>query len=256
MRAALELFEQLEIRPVTAYCQRVGLGPLETACVAVVERMIRGHGLPHATLTLRTIAQTEGNQRALTEDIIGAISDVISAHPRWANLGLAWLGAFDQIRKIAKDAGARPLRAGIATLVALELEKILGPSRPRKPPARTQAQVVSDHLALGAALLQLEATETERFAAVAYERFKVDPKGSLARRAMAAARLYAGNAEISSRVSWNALCALSAPALPAAARDALERRIRAGERIGGPQIRAARLTHTQGRDQPRSQLAA
>ena len=43
-------------------------------------------------------------------------------------MGLEWLAAFDQVDllqflKIAKEAGAKPLRAGIATLTALELAK-------------------------------------------------------------------------------------------------------------------------------------
>lgn len=43
--------------------------------------------------------------------------------------------------------------------------------------------------------------------------------------------------EIFKRLSWDALLHL---VLSAAARDALERRIIAGERIGAPEVRAAR----------------
>jgi hypothetical protein len=112
---------------------------------------------------------------------------------------------------------------------------------------------VRDHLALGAALLQLEAPETERLAAVAYARFKVDTKGSLARRAIAAARLYAGNAEITSRVSWDALCALAAPTLPGVARRKLEAAIKSGQAVQAPHIRRGRLAHA---GRPARRLAA
>ncbi|WP_425906984.1 hypothetical protein [Nitrobacter sp. TKz-YC02] len=71
-------------------------------------------------------------------DIIEAVSDVIRHHPRWANLGLEWLAAFDKISLIElrckiKAASVRPLKAGIATLICVELEKILGPSVLPKP---------------------------------------------------------------------------------------------------------------------------
>jgi hypothetical protein len=38
------------------------------------------------------------------------------------------------IAKVAKAANVQPLRVGIATLICIELERILGPSRPPKPP--------------------------------------------------------------------------------------------------------------------------
>ena len=52
---------------------------------------------------------------------------------------------------------------------------------------------MSDRLALGIGLLKLK-EEPERFAALAYETFKVDPKGNLARQTMVAARLYGRSA--------------------------------------------------------------
>jgi hypothetical protein len=107
------------------------------------DRMIRKHGLPHTTLTLRTIAESsEGNQSALVADVIGAVSEVILSHPRWADLGLEWLAAFDSIdlagiRKIVKTANVRPVRVGIATLICLDLVKTLGPSNCRNRPSRS-----------------------------------------------------------------------------------------------------------------------
>jgi hypothetical protein len=247
---ALELFADLGIKAVATYKYKIGVpGPLETACPAVVDRMIRRHGLSHATLTLRTIAESEGNQRALTEDIIGAISDVISAHPRWASLGLTWLGAFDQIklveiRKIVKDAGARPLRAGIATLIAIELSRLLGPSKPRKVTKLPVSVSVSDRLALGVGLIKIKAEGRQDFKRSAYRRFKVDAQSPLAYRAMAAAALYAARPEITSRLSWNALWALSAPSLPPAIRKDLEARIIAGQSVTETDIDRARGKRT------------
>jgi hypothetical protein len=133
--AALKLFDDLEIRYIPPNQQRQR-GPMETNCLGIVARMIRKFGLPHTTLTLRTIVESsEANRFALISDIVDGVSEVLLCHPRWARLGLA---AFDkinllEIRKVVKAANVQPLRVGIATLVCIELEKILGPSRPPKP---------------------------------------------------------------------------------------------------------------------------
>src|ERR1035437_2759550 len=138
MRAALALFADLEIRYVPPNQQRQR-GPMKTHCLGIVARMIRKFGLPHATITLRTIVESKGNESALIADIADGVSDLILAHPRWANLGLPFIEAFDQIdlaevRKAAKATGARPLRAAITTLVCIRLTKILWASRPPMPP--------------------------------------------------------------------------------------------------------------------------
>lgn len=56
---------------------------------------------------------------------------------------------------------------------------------------------------------------------------------------MKVARVYGARPEIYSLLSWNALVHLASPTLPAAAREALERRILDGDHIGAPAIRAA-----------------
>ena len=173
--AALKLFDDLEIRYIPPNQQRQR-GPMETNCLGIVARMIRKFGLPHTTITLRTIVESKGNESALIADIADGVSDLILAHPRWANLGLPFIEAFDQIdlaevRKAAKATGARPLRAAITTLVCIQLTRILGASRPPKPPrpprikrepkpprSLTRVSGVEANVRLGAELLALRAT--------------------------------------------------------------------------------------------------
>src|ERR1019366_1145209 len=138
MRNALQLFESLEIEYVPSSEAR-RRGPRTTCCGLFVERLIRKHGLPHITIVLRTIIESEGNEGELIADVIGAVSDLVRTHPRWVNLGLAFIESFDQIslaqvRKTAKATGAQPLRDAIMTLLSVELEQILGPSKLPKPP--------------------------------------------------------------------------------------------------------------------------
>lgn len=162
-----------------------------------------------------------------------------------------------EIRKTAKAANVQPLRVGVATLLAIELAKILGP--PGRPSRRgAKAEVMTDHLNLGVGLLKLKAAEPARFGALAYKKFKVNPKSAIVYRTIAAAKLYAQRPEITSRISWDALSALSAPSLPPAVRRKLEAAIMSGQAVRAPHIRRARQAHARQRraDQPALRMAA
>jgi hypothetical protein len=118
----------------------------------------------------------------LIADVIGAIVDLVRTHPRWVNLGLAFIESFDkidlaQVRKTAKATGVQPLRDAIMMLLCVELEKILGPSKLPKPRGPSMADIVKDKLALGAALLELKNQAGDNFWRLAHERFKIDQKG-------------------------------------------------------------------------------
>jgi hypothetical protein len=253
MSAALKLFDDLDVRFVPANRRRCG--PMETHAVNVVDGIIRNHGLPHATLTLRTIVESEGNQGALVSDLIEAVSDVIRSHSRWANLGLEWLAAFDKIdlielRRKVKAAKAQPLRVGISTLICVELEKILGPAvlpkpvraktQPKPPASLTRVPGVERNVALGLELLKLRSAikSNREYGRQVRQQFDIETR--LAVNALKVARVYGARPEIYTRLSWNALVTLASPSLPAAVRDALERRIITGEHVGAPEIRATR----------------
>ncbi len=246
--AALKLFDDLDVRfvPTKHRC-----GPMETHAVNIVDRTIRQHGLPHATLTLRTIVESDGNQDALVADIIEAVSDIIRFHPRWSNLGLELLGAFDKIdlielRRKVKAAKVQPLRVGISTLICVELEKILGPAvlpkpvrakaQPKPPASLTRVPGVERNVALGLELLKLRSAIKSNREYGRQVRIQFDAESKLAVDALKVARVYGARPGIYTRLSWNALVTLASPALPAAAREALEARICAGERIGAPEI--------------------
>jgi hypothetical protein len=75
-----------------------------------------GDGRGHVTLLIRTILESEGNQDALIEPIVGAVS--MCMRPEWTELGLRWIEAFDKI----------PLMAILQTMRGLDLfsERSLG----------------------------------------------------------------------------------------------------------------------------------
>ena len=257
MRGALQLFESLEIEYIPSSEVR-RRGPRSTCCGNVVQRLILKHGLPHAVIVLKTIVETEGNEGELIADVIHAISDLIRAHPRWVGLGGIWLEAFDQIslaqvRRTAKATGVQPLRDAIMTLLCVELDRILGPSKlpkapkpirikrePKPPRSVTRIPQIEKNIALGVGLLALRAAtpSNSRFGRQARARFDVDHLQTS--RAMRVARLYAERPEIYRSVSWVTLVELSSPKMSSSVRQAHEAQILAGESVTAPQIRRAR----------------
>jgi hypothetical protein len=259
MSAALELLEQLGITYYPPNRQRANQ-QLATCCDKFVGRLIKQHGLPHVTMVLRAIAESEGNGNALISDVIGAVSDIVLAHPRWPAMGLAFIEALDHInildvRKTVKAANVQPLRVGIATLIAIELAKILGPSRPPRPkppkpvkvklppkPPRAQTRIpeIEKAIALSKEMLALRAAtpSNTRFGREMRARFDVDQIH--ASQAMRVARLYATRPDIYRAVSWRTLVELASPKMSRAVRQAFEAKALAGEPVSAPQIRRAR----------------
>ena len=258
MRDALKLFEQLEIKYIP--CSEIRCrGPMSTCCGKFVQRLIKKHGLPHATIVLRTIVESEGNQAELIADTIGAVSDLVRTHARWVNLGLAFIEAFDKIslaevRKAAKATGVQPLRDAIMTLLCVELEKILGPSRLPKPPkpvkvklppkpplALTRIPAIERAISLGKELLALRASIVcnKKFGREVRRRFP-DVDHITVSRTIRVTRLYAGRPEVWRAASWRTLIELASPKMAPSMRQALEARILAGETITAPHIRKTR----------------
>jgi hypothetical protein len=257
---ALRLFADLSITYYPPNKQR-SREPLATCCDKFVGRLIGQHGLPHVTLVLRAIAESEGNGNALISDVIGAVSDIVLSHPRWPAMGLAFIEALDHVnlfdvRKTAKAANVHPLRVGVATLIAIELAKILGPSRPprAKPPkpvkvklppkpplALTRIPQIERAIALGKDLLSLRASIAcnKQFGRERRRRFP-DVDSITAARTMRVARLYAGRPEIWRAASWRTLIELASPKMAPSMRQALEAKILAGETITAPHIRKTR----------------
>jgi len=258
MRDALRLFGQLEIEYIPSSKVR-RRGPRSTCCGNVVQRLILKHGLPHAVIVLKTIIETAGNEGELIADVIHAISDLIRAHPSWVGLGGIWLEAFDKIslaevRRIAKTTGVQPLRDAIMTLVCVELEKLLGPSRLPKPPkpvkvklppkpplALTRIPAIERAISLGKELLALRASIVcnKKFGREVRRRFP-DVDHITVSRTIRVTRLYAGRPEIWRAASWRTLIELASPKMAPSMRQALEAKILAGQPVTALQIRRAR----------------
>jgi hypothetical protein len=238
---------------------------METHAINIIGNLIEKHGIGNMVLTLRIITESNpANQSQLNRNVIFAVNDICRLK-RFTDLDMALIEAFDQIDLGAMHAAAKAERlsetCGVRTLLACmiigRLERALEPLFPKptpkpvkvrrepKPPAfLTRVPGVEKNIALGLELLALRSTIKGNAAFGHAVRHRFDVDGQHACEVMKVARAYGTRPEIFTRLSWNALLHLASPALPAAAREALERRILAGERIGAPEIRAVRRPQT------------
>ncbi len=110
-------------------------GNFQTKAGMVLRSIYLSHGEGHLILTLRSIIESDNNAGEIREYTIRAISDLILAHPTWADSGLRWLEAFDKIglRDLRKEARenrhAVAQRFGLATLIYRELLQTFKPSK-------------------------------------------------------------------------------------------------------------------------------
>lgn len=120
-------------------CNQTG-GAMKTKAINNLRRILARHGEGHVIITLRTIVESAGNERALTSAAIFGVSDLILAHPTWPERGLTWIEAFDEINLIAlaKMASANrkavPKREAMATMLYERLAPTFDP-----PPVRKRA---------------------------------------------------------------------------------------------------------------------
>ena len=133
--ALASLCAALEVKIVPVTRGRVRAN--ETAAVATLRRILTKHGEQHLVMLIRTIAESEGNSRALVAPIIWAISDLMLAFPAWPNTGLNWLAAFDTVDLQSLLRLARPLcnvskqrpRAAIGGMLVQLLQPVFGKAR-------------------------------------------------------------------------------------------------------------------------------
>jgi hypothetical protein len=103
--------------------------PNETHAGESLQRIFDRHGEAHLVTTLRTITQSTENERALIAPVINAVSDIIAAHLRWAERGVAWIEEFDNIDLLDLAAMAKANRKTVAprAAIATMLHSLLSP---------------------------------------------------------------------------------------------------------------------------------
>jgi hypothetical protein len=143
MSDVADILQALEIEIVDV---RVRRRAGQTCAASTLSKVLAERGAGNLVFTLRTITESDGNGRALTAPMIWAVSDVIVAHPAWADRGSEWLEAFDGIdlesleRKARQHRSAVPKRAAIAAWLCAALSEIFRPSTNDQPAARRKRE--------------------------------------------------------------------------------------------------------------------
>lgn len=96
---------------LTKLLSEMEVPPIDDAARLRLQRLMYFHGPEHVTLLIRTIIESAGNEGALIQPVISAVSEVMSRHRDWTDKGLAWIEAFDSI----------PLLATVETMRGLDI---------------------------------------------------------------------------------------------------------------------------------------
>jgi hypothetical protein len=83
----------VEIIPIDKGTPRPG----QTTAKATLRKILAERGEGHLVQLLRTFMETENNGTRIDAFALLAISDIMVAHPEWADSGLRWLDVFDRI---------------------------------------------------------------------------------------------------------------------------------------------------------------
>jgi hypothetical protein len=243
--------------------------PVSPEALERLQKLIRYRGEQHATLVIRTIIESEGNELALVEPVISAVSQVMSRRPEWPDRGLAWIAAFDAIPLLQIVETMRGLEIfreeSIGTYLAASLESRLAKFLPDTPapevtkpgpkPPRSETRVPENmakvKLGLELAAIRDKTPNNRKFGELA--RAKCDLPASIVSDLIRVARRYGEREEITSRLSWAALVVLSG-ASPKA-REAMEDRILAGEAISKAHILAAETDNSSTKSKPAAKRA-
>jgi hypothetical protein len=220
-----------------------------TVARGTLQRLLDQEGEEHLTMLIRTIVESKGNARALIDPVIMAVNAVMLAYPAWPQTGLAWIEAFDELDLMRMHDMVRPLkpqdpaRSTIAGMLVQRLHPVFCPPKvkppkkvyePKKPPNGARIAIEQ-----GMFLLQHKGPHANSpISHIAYERFKLSPGECC--QVINAARLCGDRQDLVARLSREALFRLSAPIMPDDVRQAIERRLAAGERLGGPEIERMR----------------
>ena len=99
----------------------------------------------HITILLRTVVESEGNgPAAVIEPVLTAVAHVMTRCPKWPELGLAWIEAFDnmpmlQILDTMRSLDLfeeRELGGHLGTILINRLRPVLEPRPPLPPPVK------------------------------------------------------------------------------------------------------------------------
>jgi hypothetical protein len=226
----------------------------------------------HVVMTLRCITESEGNENALSEMMVRAVSNAIGPYK---DRGIDLIEAFDQIPLNGIFEQMRDLEyfyqseapSALERILKHKLRRILTPPQPELPSKEelraarkrakeearqaTEAAIgrsIRNRIELGIQLAELrDATpNNKRFGNIVRKQFDIHDSlfvGELQR----VVRRYGDRQDVTGKVrNWHVLVALSSPYLPEPARREFEAKILAGEKVLAKTVAASRVAKRRG----------
>jgi hypothetical protein len=218
-------------------------------------KMFNADDQGHVVMTLRCIVESEGNDGALVDPIVSAVSSAISPY---VDRGIALIEAFDQIPLLGVFEQMRALEyfyereapSALERILKHKLRRLLTPPEPVKPPtAKAQLEEAKAHAAasrlaeiernleMGRQMVALRDKTpcNKTFGRLRSRQFDIETTD--AAETMRIARRYGDRPDIYRKAAnWSVMVALSSTTMPESRRKAFERRILTGETVRANEI--------------------
>ncbi len=222
---------------------------IEASARAELERIRRYYDEGHVNLLIVTIIESADNENALVAPVIHAVHAVMRRRPEWTKKGSEWLDAFDHlpplmtILEVMRELDLfleTSLGKYLGMILDNKLRKHFEPEPIEKPRVerKSKAEMVIEE---GLFLLQHKGEhKTSRITQLAFDKFGLNPTNCA--KVMNVARHYGDRLWLVKGLSRVALYELSAPSTSPAVREAIENKLRLGEKVRAPQIRHLRAS--------------
>lgn len=189
---------------------------IEASARAELERVRRYYDEGHVNLLIVTIIESVDNENALVAPAIRAVHSVMTRRPEWTKKGSEWLDAFDHLPPLM-------------TILEVMRELVERTSKAER--------VIEE----GLFLLQNKGPHaTSRITRLAFDKFGLNATNCA--KVMNVARLYGDRVWLVKGLSRVALYELSAPSTSPIVREAIESKLRLGEKVRAPEIKRLRAT--------------
>ena len=222
---------------------------IEASARAELERVRRYYDEGHVNLLIVTIIESVDNENALVAPAIRAVHSVMTRRPEWTKKGSEWLDAFDHlpplmtILEVMRELDLfldTSLGKYLGMILENKLRKHFEPE-PIEEPQVERTSKAERVIEEGLFLLQNKGPHAiSRITRLAFDKFGLNATNCA--KVMNVARLYGDRVWLVKGLSRVELYELSAPSTSPIVREAIESKLRLGEKVRAPEIKRLRAT--------------
>jgi hypothetical protein len=222
---------------------------IEATARAKPERVLRYYDEGHVNLLVVTIIESADNENALVAPVIEAVHSVMTRRREWTEKGSEWLEAFDYlpplmtILEVMRELDfflETSLGKYLGMILKNKLRKHFEPEPIAEPRVERKAKAEMVIKEASFLLKHKGKNKTSRITQLAFDKFGLSATNCA--KVMNVARLYGNCVWLVKGLSRVALYELSAPSTSPAVREAIESKLRLGEKVRAPEIRRMRAS--------------